>query len=359
MYSPVYGTGLEIDSKDNFQVGWTSKARVDYRFRSSGGLVKSIAVNLRGGSGYSGGNGGQIKAAIQADVNGQPSGTDLASVTWSPGNPAGGWEDKGAHAFTSSPVLTAGSVYHIVFSNTSATQTTDYVSLNTTTVLSGGSTNPLQAGFTDDFAFFYNTGSGWTRNVSQHSPNITPVMDLMYVNGTHDGNAYFQATVDYYALVNGVNEIRETMMPKVSRQVASAYVRLKRISGTSPITFTFERSDGTVLASGVVSGSQIPASTYPAPTSGGHWDEASLSGGRWVGFTFPAVTLAAGSTYDLRLQTASDTTYLAMPIREVSNEVSPTWGSRAFRDGEAQKTSGTTWAPFYEFAPHDLQFYLR
>ena len=71
------------------------------------------------------------------------------------------------------------------------------------------------------------------------------------------------------------------------------------------------------------------------------------------------VTLQAGSTYFLRISTATGTEFNAVPIRE-QDATTPAWGSRAFRDGVAQRTSnGSTWADVYAWGPLDLQFYLK
>ena len=70
-----------------------------------------------------------------------------------------------------------------------------------------------------------------------------------------------------------------------------------------------------------------------------------------------SITLAKGSTYSLRLSTASGTTYTATPIRE---GVPEGFRSFVFSDGVAQRTSnGSSWAAFYQWAGLDLQFYLK
>ena len=80
-----------------------------------------------------------------------------------------------------------------------------------------------------------------------------------------------------------------------------------------------------------------------------------------------AHTLSHGVRYNLRLSTASGTTYTTIPIREGTDSGdyggvgNPTgFRSRRFTDGEAQRTTdGTHWSKMYEWSPVDLQFYLR
>ena len=246
-------------------------------------------------------------------------------------------------------------MYHVVFTNTDPSPSTNYISVNEGYQFTA--TTPRQPGFSDDFAVMYDRGAGWVV-----LPNDTPVMDLGYANGFHDGNAYFGVVADYYSIISGSTQmVREQFRYSgTDRTVTSATVRVKRISGSSPLTVRLESSSGSVLGTGTTAASQIPISTIPTPINSNHWDEASLAGGRWVTVTFPTpVVLAAGATYNLRMSTSSDTEYVAVPIRE-QDEVSPIWGSRAFRDGSAQETTdGSTWHQVYEYAPLDEQFYLR
>lgn len=348
----VYGPAVQADSKNNWQVGWTSRQRVSFRFRASSSSLTSVAVNQRGGTGYSGGNGGQIRAELFADVAGKPSGPGLGSTTWSPGNAGGDWEKLDRHTFASSVALTPGALYHVVFTNPSPTQTTDYVSLNVLYLYAP--TSPRQPAFSDDFAVLTWRGS-WTVQAD------TPVMDLAYADGAHDGNAYFGLIVDYYARVSGSNQARERFTPKADVTVTAASVRVKRISGSSPLTLTLLDGSGTVLATGAVPGTGVPLSTLPTPSNPNHWDGASLAGGRWLRVAFPAVTLRAETTYSLRLSTPADTTYAVIPLREASSTETggATWASRAFRDGSGQKTSGSSWADLYPYAPVDLQSYFE
>lgn len=355
MYANIYGAGVESDSKDNWQVGWSSRQKVDFRFRSSGGVVSFIAVNARGGTGYSGGNGGQITATIRPDDGtGKPNESiALGAVTWSPGNPGGDWENKSRHAFPAT-TLNAGTLYHIVFTNPSATQTTNYVSLNVMTVLSGQSAT--QPAYTSDFDVLNNRGS-WA------SVHETPVFDLTYTNGKHDGNGYYQITVTTppsdptQTILSGTSQARERFTPKVDVTVNSMALRVKRLSGTSPLVLTLQGGGITIPVS--IDGTGVPISTAPNPSGSNHWDAASLSGGRWLKGSFPATVLKAGTEYTFKASTNSNTQYMAIPLRAVNNEVSPAWGSRNFDDGVAERTAnGTNWTATYPDGNHDWQFYF-
>ena len=88
-------------------------------------------------------------------------------------------------------------------------------------------------------------------------------------------------------------------------------------------------------------------------------EEGGDNGGSvWVTVTFATPhNLASGTAYNLRLTTASGTTYTAAPIREGTDQGLQSY---AFRDGSGQGSSnGTSWADLYAYSPVDLQFYFR
>lgn len=353
----LYGSGVAMDAKNNHQVGWTVDQRVDHRFvASTSAALAGIAILQRGGPGYSGGDGGELQVSVEADVEGRPSGTPLASLTFSPGNPAEAWERTDRYTFPSPATLTAGERYHVVFTNVGPAPTVDYISVNEghTFVIS----SPRQPAFGDDVAVLVDQGEGWAV-----VPTDTPIMDLTYADGTHDGSAYIAAIVDQYGLISGTSMARERFtVSGPSRGATTAAVRVKRIEGTSPLVLRVVAADGSEVVSGTVPATSVPSSSLPArdPADTSRWLDASLAGGTWVTITFDPIVLVAGARYDLRLSTAADTTYAVVPLREQSTESSPTWGSRAFRDGSGQKTTnGSDWSDLYAYAPVDLQFYFR
>lgn len=366
MYTAVYGSGIEADSKDNFQIGWLAKQRVSYRFRASSTDLLALAVNLRGGPNpYSGGDGGIVRLTVHPDDgHGKPNETvTLGSMSFHPGNPAGNWEHFDFWAFISTVKLVKGELYHVVFANTASAQTTNWVSLNATTTLSG-KRSPRQPAFTDDFALLYNKGSGWKGPGDAPGANNadpaekTPVIDLVYADGTHDGNGYYQATVSEYAVIGGQNRVRQTFTPKKAFSATRASFRVKRHQGIGPVTMDIYRGS-TKIASAVVAGSGIPATDYPVPVGDNHWDGNSLAGGRWLDMVFPQIDFQANVAYSYELSAPTGTIYIAIPIREIGATEHATWGARLFRDGQAEQSSngGSSWVAAYP-APHDWQFYF-
>ena len=299
-----------------------------------------------------------MRISVESDVDGHPSGTPLASLSFRPGNPAEAWERSDRLVFPTPARLIAGDLFHIVFTNDGPDPAGDYISVNDAYQFTP--TVPRQPASNDDVGVLVDDGKGWTV-----SPNDTPIMDLAYADGSHDGNAYISIIANHFALIHGpADMVREHFtVSGGSRQVTSAAVRVKRIAGASPLELRLTDQDGTELEAGRIAATGVPVSDLPTvdPADADRFIEPTLGGGVWLTLDFPApLILAAGRTYDLRLSTAADTTFAVVPLREHSTEASPTWGSRAFRDGSGQQTTdGTHWTDIYEYAPVDLQFYFR
>ena len=350
----VYGS-VQGDSRNNHQVGGLMRARLTYRFRAgTTSAATSIRVQQRGlggGNTYSGGNGGTIRVSIQTDNGGIPSGTILSSLTFAPGDPSGNWENWNPLTFPTPATLTAGQIYHVVFDNVDTAPTANWISLNDLVYL-GGPFTPRQPTLSDDLAVLYATPTTWAMQA-----NDTPIFDLAYANGTHDGMGYIGAMGQYYGLTSGLSSmVREHF--RVSggdRTVTSASVKVKRISGTSPLTIRLETGDGTLIESGLISASVISLGNLP--TSDG--DASILGGNTWAEVTFLSPhALANGATYNLVLSTASDTQYVAVPVQEGTDKGLLSY---RFTDGDGQRTTngGSTWANLYLWGYTDLQFYLR
>ena len=339
----AYGS-VQGDTRNNHVIGGSERVRLAYRFRASTtSAAASIRVQQRGGTVYSGGNGGTIRVSIQPDANGTPSGTILSSLAFSPGNPSGNWEVWPRLDFPGPATLTAGQLYHVVFENVSADPTANWISLNALYVFHP--TVPRQPTFGDDYALLGGGTSGW--NVLGGD---TPIFDLAYANGVHDGMSYIGAMIDKYVIISGpANMARERFtVSGGDRTVTTAAVRVRRTSGSSPLTIRLETGDGTLIEEGTVAASSIPASAPGGDNGGAVWAT--------VVFASPHA-LANGSTYHLRVSTAPDTQYTTFPVQEGTPKGLLSY---RFTDGTGQRTTdGSSWADIYGRSPADLQFYLR
>jgi hypothetical protein len=273
--------------------------------------------------GYSGGTGGTLSVSVQTDdgsATHAPSGTILATTTVRPGNPVSiGYLPL--LSFSSPAQLNAGQLYHLVFRNTDASPTTNFVSVNA--LFTRAVTTPRQPGLSDqDWAQLLNDGHGWS--VQQ---DYTPILDLGYANGVHAGMGYMEVWIDAPKTISGSSAVREIFTPTANHAVSSVQVRISRKSGSSPLTVKLETSGGSVLASGSISASTIGSSPS--------WTTANLSAG---------VTLSAGSGYFLVLSAPSDSAYSAYSIERGNNYQFSK--STYFSDGDGQYTSGSSWSGF-------------
>ncbi len=150
-------------------------------------------------------------------------------------------------------------------------------------------------------------GGAWSADRGAGWGTITPIMQLDYANGTHDGLGYMEVWVRSARDISGSRKVREVFTVSGSdRKVSSVSVRLKRTSGSSPLQVRLERSDGTLVEQGSIPASAIALSS--ASTDGGS---------TWATLRFAAPrTLASGQGYRLVLTSPSDTTYSIFVIRK-------------------------------------------
>jgi len=136
------------------------------------------------------------------------------------------------------------------------------------------------------------------------------------------------------------------------RAVSSAAVKVKRISGSAPLTISLLKG-GATLISKSVSASAIALGKLPTVDDGAH-----LGGNTWATISFPDLTLQSGATYNLLLSTDAGTEYVAVPVQEGTDK-----GLRSYRftDGAGQGTTngGSSWSQLYLWSDVDLQFVLE
>jgi hypothetical protein len=329
-------------------VGWTNDQRLSHRFRATttSDLV-SIRFATRGGEIYSGGTGGTIRVSVQTDDGSSahlPSGDVLASFTFETGNPSGDWNEFPRYDFSSPARLTAGRLYHIVFQNTDASPTRNWISINELFYF-GTALSPRQPAFSDDYAVLTRpSGGSWSVR-----PRDTADMDLTYADGTHDGMGYVAVMCDMPAIISGSSRMaRERFtVSGGDRSIRTVGVRLRRPSGSDPLVIRLEKGDGTLIDSVSIAAANVPRASTGC-NGGAGWVTASFDSSH---------VLQNGQTYNLRLSTASGTEYTLDALLEGTQ---PGYRSRRFTDGDGQRTTnGSSWANIYQWQPQDIQFYLR
>ena len=336
----IYGTGIGYDTKANTPIG-EYKMAVKFKAGTTSPL-KSVKFVQRGGPVYSAGSGGTMTVSVRADDGaGHPSATSLAQQSYTPGNPGGAWEKYDAVTFPSPPTLTAGTIYYVVFINP---DTNNYISVNNVYVYNAPAT-PRQPMFSDsEFGVLYTTGS-W----GAPAKGLTSPVDLTYADGTHDGQSYYEAMIANYANISGASKMARERFTVAGgdKTVNSASLRLRRSGGTSPLTMTLENSSGSAIESVTVPAASIPVSSPGGDNGGSVWVTAN--------FTSPHV-LSNGAGYNLRMSTASDTTYTTFPVRAGTAKG---LGTYAFSGGAGQSTTnGSSWTDLYAYDHQDLQFYF-
>lgn len=351
-----YGCGIAGDSLNNHQV---STEDVDYRFRaaSSSAITSLIWYDIAvvhdcppaGGQTYGCGDGGIIGICIETDDGSPdhlPTGTSLGCLDVA--DPMS--DGLRTELFPDPPAVTAGTLYHIRWSNSSPDATNNFISVDAEFVWDA--TVPRQPTVPDsDWAVFRGTTL---------QPRDTPIFQLGYADGTVQGQGYMENWVSTAPTISGAHQVREQFtVSGAERTVRSVSVRLNRdaaSAGSSPLTITLAEADGTLIEQGT-----IPAAAFPAGSSSDTGDNHHA----WGGYSFATPrTLLAGQSYHLVLTAPADTVYRAQPIRR-----GPTYGftpDTFFGDGYGQYSTdgGATWSGFDQPGGSsnrddaDVQFYF-
>jgi len=354
----VYGPRIGGTSLANTRIGFDD-IRASYRFRAarSAGLEGIRIYIVADEEGYGAGTGGVLRISLRPDdgtAQHHPSKTVLTQIDAV--HPAGGAGNL--YTFPDQPALTAGELYHIVFANVDPRPQQNYVSLNGAFQFDvPKSADPWQHGYDNlDWAQLIRFGSGdWSYG---SGGAITPIMDLVYLDGSHQGMGYVEFWSGAPRQTKDITGAQDMARERFTvsggdRRVRSVTVRLKRVDGSGPIVIQLEDSDGRVIEEGAIPASKIAVSD-PADRS----NDAT-----WATHTFKSpITLRHGDTYHLRLSTDASTTYNVSAIREGTS-----FGyDRAtyFADGTAEETAdgGAMWqAPFAWDKPNpegDWQIYF-
>jgi hypothetical protein len=361
----LYGSGYGADDLNNSQVGDTPNWKVSYRFRATqSSALTSITVYIIGAThpGYGAGTGGTLRAGVFADdgtASHFPTGSALATVDLS----MAGVDSAGVVFTWGTPAtLVAGTLYHIVFENVDGSPTTNFVSVDGTFLFEDDL--PWEPRFANtDWANLTKSAIGsWQENAAPNrSGTISPMADLAYANGLHQGQGYIETWGrgggSGYDAVDGTIKLRETFtVSGGDRLVRGGAIRLARTSGTADLTVRLEDSGGTLIEAVA-----LPAVTIPTSAKGGAGGHGE--GQTWHAFAFTAIrTLSNGSTYHLVLSTSAGTEYWMTIIRTGAS-----YGYTAatyFDDGHAQiATDGSTWTDVLNQSGNpstegDLQFWL-
>jgi hypothetical protein len=359
-YGSLFGAG----DLYNLDIGGKWRQSVSIRFRAiTTDRLRSIRVfftDNRNAPGYASGSGGKILIQVFADsgtANHEPSGAALTAINFSP-NYVGGKDPLGTSGIFRSlefgePItLSAGSLYHVVFSNVDPSPTNNYLGIDNNIVFNGES-QPTITTLDLGLLFRDKTTSGWgdaSRNFASIKPSsMSPIISLSYLSGRTQGDGYMEVWWQQPRYVSGVQGVREIFTPtKTIKALRTISIRLKRLSGDIALSIRVTRLDGSLVAQ-----TDIPASAI------------KLNRHDWATGVFAApFDLALGTQYFLSL--ASVGNYEVIAIRDggafgFGRETTFSDGYVQFNRGDGKGWQGWYgWS--YEGAPNqvfgDLQFYL-
>ncbi len=346
------GSFVQADALGNTVIGGSDRTSLAFRFRATWtGSVNAIRCyvikNVNGRSGYSSGNMGTMRVALESDSGGSrhvPSGKRLASASFRPADRGFFPEvrfDKAAH-------VVAGHLYHVVFTNTDSDPASNYVSINSLYSDSRLGRGPRVP---DDLAVLEGDRGGggatyWSPRRSGPHEYYLPILDVVGGGGQHLGIGYMEVWDP--KPVGGSAQVRQLLRTRggKSTRVDGLWLRVQREDGAG---------DGLKLSVGRTSGGSIVSATVDpgkVPTSAPGWIH--------VRFSEPA-TLPPGTDLALTLSASGGSSYEAFPIRKGTS-----YGfdrTTIFDAGYAQFNDGDGWVGWDQWGGHDernsdLQFAL-
>jgi hypothetical protein len=353
--SQPLGSFVQADALGNSQIGGSGRSALAFRFRSKWtGSVAAVRFyiihNVNGRTGYSGGTGGTLRVAIHKDSGGRrhvPRGRPLATAALK-AEAHGFWP---LVRFKRPGRVTAGRLYHVVFTNIDPEPQRNYVSINA--LFSESRSGPAPA-VPDGLAVLAGSprGSGgqirWRRR-GEAREYYEPIVDVVGSRrGQHVGRGYMEVWGETAKPVGAKAMVRQLLRTPGGRttRISGVWLRVRRSSSTSvPLVLRIERPDGKVLASATVAPRKVPT-----------------TGPGWVYARFASPTSPAPDTeLALTASASAASAYRAFPVRKGTE-----FGfdrSTVLDGGYAQFTDGSGWVGWDQWGRQDqrnsdLQFAL-
>jgi len=373
--SPYYGPGINMIALNNFALD-SAEEYVDYTFTAQQtGSVDTLMpyfVNCKtetsnecttGAGLYGSGDGAEMQINVYPDNgSGQPdmNATPLGGITpfWVCG---GGAITEACRtqantfrklSFEQPVSVVAGTEYHIVFRNIASDPADNFSSVDESwspaSLTCPNVANPAQPTFTaNQLGLLKSSDGGSTWGPASGNSCNTPIVDIGYSNGFHQGDGYTYIG-DFTAAIGGSNDIvREVFTVGGSNKTVSAVsVDVNLVSGAEGLWVALQNSSGTVLAKG-----------QAMPNAG------SFSFWRTCKFSTP-VALQSGQTY--RLVLTATGTYSASALENGSQNGEPfspdTVWSATNDQAQFSTNGGSTWTEWQQVAGTnevaDLMFYF-
>lgn len=357
-----YGCRMMHMSLNNRKIGDFGNS-YSYRFRAEyTGTITAVdlywlSIDLQD-VGYAEGDGGTIRISLRPDDGTSahgPTNTELAyhNVTTKVSSTGSGTR----FTFNTGASVTAGTLYHIVFTNAHASPDTNNASIDCSWMTgkpktSGVTVSRVLPGYENvDFATMVNpAGYGghspplgaWRRVDDYWSEVFSPIVGIDYSEGYHQGQAYIIGSshdIGGGISVNGTTKARETFtVSGGARTLVSGMVHARRYSGSGDLTWDLQNSGGSTIESGTISASQF--TLVPAPTGTQRNAGEGLSRGTWT-FATPR-TVSNATQYHIVFSCPAGTTYLFWPIlRGAAHDIYE--AETGFADGQCWEWNGSSW----------------
>jgi hypothetical protein len=344
------GSVAQADALGNTVIGGSDRTQLAFRFRATWtGTVVAVRVyvikNVNGRSGYSEGDGGTMRIALQGDGAGHlPNGRNVASARFRPLQ-SGFWPlvrfDKPAD-------VVKGRLYHVVFTNVGSDPSSNYASINALYSASRLGSAPTVP---DGLAVYESDGGGsggshWFPRRSRPNEYYLPIMDVVGGRGgQHDGLGYMEVWDP--KPIGGDAGVRQLIRTgSKTTTIQGVWLRVQRDGGSgAPLILSIEKSGGGTLASGSVAAAKV---------------HANDAGWVYTRFDKPA-KVAPDSDITLTASASSSSAYEAFPLRKGTE-----FGfsrSLQYSRGYAQFNDGDGWVGWDQWGGHDrrtsdLQFAL-
>lgn len=368
---PVTGNAMSMTSLSNYPIGQSTDRKVSIRFKSdySGTLARFRLFWKYNATGYSSGNGGNIRITLRNDdgtASHNPSSTALATLTFAPRINSGGDVRFKDLSFSSPPSLVKGRIYHLHFENVDPNKSYNWISINNVYnhTRSASILQPTES--ISEWALLSRLGTGaW-----QYTPGFCPILALgISTSGgstpnVYQGNGYmeFWGASSNGVRVGGGTILRQSFKATESLRVGGASISAGRYSGTGSLKVELLSSTGAVLGSGTISSGSFPyalsSSNCPAKLSGEKchvWAYAHFS-------NTPSIT--AGQTYYLKVSAPSGSDYRFNFPRDGSIQYN--WPAGTVVNGRAERSTsgGSSWSGITYWgvsnrSDADMEFFLE
>ncbi|MGD0002586.1 MAG: hypothetical protein ABSE21_21020 [Bryobacteraceae bacterium] len=337
----TFGAGWTAESLANLEIGMRPGRCVSYRFRADhDGSAAAVRVyfifrKICSTGCYAAGDGGIIRVEIRADDGTAyhlPSRTTLASALVS--DPLAQW-NRLVH-FQNAARLEAGMLYHIVFTNVSQDESTNFVSIDDLYTATDGLETQPAACRTDLAVLLRADGAAaW-----QTRPHHLPIFSLDYVDGFRQGQTYIDVKQSGVVISPG-NSVREVFTVQAATPLfALAGVRVKPLASGGTLRIMLAEHSGKTIESATVS---------PA---------VPLGQSTWISLHFSSLrALTKGITYDLVLVSEEGSQYLVQPLQNGAQygfeDESP------FTGNHCEVNAGQGWKGCLNRSDLDVPFFFR